>query len=126
GGEVSRCLPSGGGHHADLALPAAPALEATLAALPAGARRAVCEPEPLVERAPRARSSRRPPQPPGGGGGARARGPQVALLDRALSRGRVLAALQRRGLSRGEGDLRPRRSPAGPLPEGPRMRGMRR
>ena len=55
--------------------------------------------------------------------GRRPRRPQVAVLDRPLRRGRVLAALQRAGLPRGEGPLRPGRAAARPLHEGDRITG---
>src|SRR5439155_17740652 len=81
---VPRRVPPRGRHHADLAVPAATALTATVAAVPARARRAVRERGLLVERPVAARPGRRVPQPVGRRRGDRARRAQVAVLHGAL------------------------------------------
>ena len=61
---------------------------------------------------------RRRREPADRGGGRRARRSQVALLRRLLRRGRVLAAVRRRGLPRREEALRPAGSTARPVCKG--------
>jgi len=109
---LPRLLARRGGHLPDLAVPAAAARHASVAALPARPRRAVRQRRVLVDRAAAARAGARPPQPPGGAGGRRPRRAQVALLDGPLLRGRVLAALRRRGVRQGQAVVRPGRPAA--------------
>ena len=106
---VPALLRGRGGHEPGVAVPVAAAQRQSLAAVPAEARRGVCELRLLGDGAAATRTHRRVPQPPGRGGGDRPGRPQGAVFDVVLLRGRVLGRLQRPRLCPAQERLRRRR-----------------